>query len=153
MPGPGSRSSIWAPQRIQRIWMPASFIERNLTAKPAPADKQRPVELRSSRDSRGRPRRRPIVGRYRASRAPIVRPTSGARHGHPLLIDRSLFAALRAADPATGAKPIVRAHASAAGDLAIDDEGAFIDIDTEEEYRTRVSGPSGGDAAPRRLPE
>jgi molybdenum cofactor cytidylyltransferase len=80
---------------------------------------------------------RAVVECYHRTHAPIVRPTSGTRHGHPLLIDRSLFAELRAADPSTGAKPIVRAHASAAGDLAIDDEGAFTDIDTNEEY-TRV---------------
>ena len=80
-----------------------------------------------------------VIEGYRRTRAPIVRPTSGDRHGHPLLIDRSLFAALRAADPATGAKPIVRAHASAAGDIAIDDEGAFTDIDTEEDYRRTIS--------------
>jgi CTP:molybdopterin cytidylyltransferase MocA len=78
------------------------------------------------------------------SRAPVVRPTSGGRHGHPLLIDRSLFAALRSADPAAGAKPIVRAHASAAGDLEIADEGAFTDIDTEEDYRRWVIGRYGG---------
>ncbi|MBZ5557973.1 MAG: nucleotidyltransferase family protein [Acidobacteriia bacterium] len=77
---------------------------------------------------------RAVVDCYRRTHAAVVRPTSGARHGHPLLIDRSLFAELRAADPATGAKPIVRAHASAAGDLHIGDEGAFADIDTEEEY-------------------
>ena len=77
---------------------------------------------------------RTVVEAYTTTRAPIVRPTSGDRHGHPLLIDRALFAELRAADPSAGAKPIVRAHASAAGDIAIDDEGAFTDIDTEEEY-------------------
>jgi len=77
---------------------------------------------------------RAVVECYRRTHAPIVRPTSGARHGHPLLIDRSLFPELRAADPAAGAKPIVRAHASAAGDLPIADEGAFTDIDTHEEY-------------------
>ena len=82
---------------------------------------------------------RAVVERYRATRAPIVRPTSGARHGHPLLIDRSLFDALRAADPSTGAKPIVRAHATADGDIAVDDEGAFTDIDTEEDYRRTIS--------------
>src|SRR5205823_14797612 len=93
---------------------------------------------------------RAVVERYRSARAPIVRPTSGARHGHPLLIDRSLFAALRSADPAGGAKPIVRVHATTAGDLEIADEGAFTDIDTEEDYRQWVSGRSGGAAAGRR---
>src|SRR6202008_4925097 len=48
---------------------------------------------------------RAVVARYRETHAPIVRPTSGDRHGHPLLIDRSLFAELRAADPESGAKP------------------------------------------------
>ena len=90
---------------------------------------------------------RAVIDSYRRTRAPIVRPTSGDRHGHPLLIDRSIFGALRAADPSTGAKPIVRAHATAAGDIVIDDEGAFTDIDTEEDYRRTISTPgrSGGD--------
>jgi molybdenum cofactor cytidylyltransferase len=90
---------------------------------------------------------RAVIDSYRRTRAPIVRPTSGDRHGHPLLIDRSIFGALRGADPSTGAKPIVRAHATAAGDIAIDDEGAFADIDTEEDYRRTISNPSrfGGD--------
>jgi molybdenum cofactor cytidylyltransferase len=77
---------------------------------------------------------RAVVDSYRRTRAPVVRPTAGDRHGHPMLIDRSLFALLRSADMATGAKPIVRAHASPEGDIAIDDEGAFSDIDTEEDY-------------------
>ncbi len=81
---------------------------------------------------------RAVLDRYRQTHARIVRPTSGARHGHPMLIDRSLFAELRAADPATGAKPVVRAHASAAGDMETADEGAFNDIDTLEEYEQFV---------------
>jgi molybdenum cofactor cytidylyltransferase len=87
---------------------------------------------------------RAVIESYRRTRAPIVRPTSGDRHGHPLLIDRSVFGALRAGDPSAGAKPIVRAHASAAGDLAIDDEGAFIDVDTEEDYRKTISARTSG---------
>jgi molybdenum cofactor cytidylyltransferase len=89
---------------------------------------------------------RAVIDRYRRTHAPIVRPTSGDRHGHPLLIDRSLFDALRAADPSAGAKPIVRAHASTAGDIAIDDEGAFLDVDTEEEYRKTIASRFGGAA-------
>jgi molybdenum cofactor cytidylyltransferase len=77
---------------------------------------------------------RAVLARYRDTRAPIVRPVRGDQHGHPVLIDRSLFDAIRNADPAAGAKPIVRAHASPAGDVPVDDPGAFEDIDTPEEY-------------------
>ena len=92
---------------------------------------------------------RAVVARYRETRAPIVRPTSGTRHGHPLLIDRSIFGALRAADPATGAKPVVRAHASVAGDLEVADEGAFMDVDTEEEYRRLITSRPRAAEGPR----
>ena len=88
---------------------------------------------------------RAVIECYRRTHAPVVRPTSGTRHGHPLLIDRSLFDALRAADPSTGAKPLVRAHASPAGDLEVDDEGAFTDIDTEEDYLKSITYRPSGD--------
>lgn len=89
---------------------------------------------------------RAVINCYRRTHAPVVRPTSGTRHGHPLLIDRSLFAELRTAEPESGAKPVVRAHASALGDIPIADEGAFTDIDNEEDYRKWVSAGnrSGG---------
>jgi molybdenum cofactor cytidylyltransferase len=77
---------------------------------------------------------RAVLLRYRARRPPIVRPVCGALHGHPVLIDRALFDALRAADPALGIKPIVRAHVSEEGDVPVDDEGAFLDIDTPDDY-------------------
>ena len=41
---------------------------------------------------------------------------------------------LRAADRSAGAKPVVRAHASARGDVEVADEGAFVDVDTPEDY-------------------
>jgi molybdenum cofactor cytidylyltransferase len=87
---------------------------------------------------------RAVIERYRMTRAPIVRPVQRDRHGHPLVIDRSLFDALRAADARAGAKPIVRAHASAAGDVGVDDEGAFADFDTMEDYERLIS--RSGDA-------
>jgi molybdenum cofactor cytidylyltransferase len=97
---------------------------------------------------------RAVLACYRRTHAPVVRPTSGSRHGHPLLVDRSLFAELRAADPAEGAKPVIRAHATAAGDIAIADEGAFRDIDTEEDYLRLISDrSSGGAARPRQSRE
>ena len=90
---------------------------------------------------------RAVVNRYLTSGAPIVRPVNGERHGHPLLIDRSLFSALRGADPLAGAKPLVRAYASAAGDVAVVDEGAFTDIDTVEEYERLISADAAAGRA------
>ena len=82
---------------------------------------------------------RAVVDTYQRTHARIVRPTRGEQHGHPLLVDRSLFELLRHADPAGGAKPIVRQHATPDGDVQIDDEGAFADIDTVEEYERALS--------------
>ena len=91
---------------------------------------------------------RAVLQRYRETAAPIVRPVHGDRHGHPLLIDRRLFDALRAGDDERGAKPIVRAHVSAAGDVEVNDEGAFVDVDTEEEYRRLINpGPAAANPA------
>lgn len=88
---------------------------------------------------------RAVVDRYKATHAPIVRPVRGDEHGHPVLIDRSLFSLLRSADPGIGAKPIIRAHVTPAGDVSItDDDGAFLDIDTPETYERVVRGRSVG---------
>lgn len=91
---------------------------------------------------------RAVLDRYETTHAPVVRPVSGDRHGHPILIDRSLFEALRRASDADGAKPIVRAHASAAGDVTVTDEGAFCDIDTADEYDRIIRARAVGDLPP-----
>ena len=77
---------------------------------------------------------RAVVDRYRATRARIVRPVAGGRHGHPVIVDRALFDRFRAADPALGAKIVVRQHASAEGEVEVADPGAFQDVDTPDEY-------------------
>jgi molybdenum cofactor cytidylyltransferase len=76
-----------------------------------------------------------VLETWRACRAPIVRPARGDVHGHPVIFDRSLFEELRAADPQIGAKAVVRAHASAIVNVPVDDAGAFLDIDTPDEYQ------------------
>jgi len=77
---------------------------------------------------------RRVIDRYRETNAPVVRPVRGHEHGHPVLIDRRLFDDLRQADPSEGAKPVVRAYASEAGNVPIVDEGAFFDVDTPADY-------------------
>lgn len=85
---------------------------------------------------------RAVLARYAETRAPLVRAVNGDRHGHPVLIARALFAELARADETLGIKPVVRRHASAAGDVHVDDEGAFLDIDTPETYRRVIDGLS-----------
>jgi molybdenum cofactor cytidylyltransferase len=71
--------------------------------------------------------------------APLVRPRRGARYGHPVIFNRSIFGELRRADPSTGAKPVVHAHAAEEVNVDVDDEGAFIDIDTPADYERLIA--------------
>ncbi len=80
-----------------------------------------------------------LLAEARRTRAPVVRPVRQGRHGHPVVFDRRVFDELRRADPARGARAVVRAHAGAVVDVMVDDEGPFHDIDTPEDYR-RVTG-------------
>ncbi|MEQ1910128.1 MAG: nucleotidyltransferase family protein [Vicinamibacterales bacterium] len=77
---------------------------------------------------------RALVDRFASTGAPVVRAVRGSEHGHPVLIGRALFDAIRQADPTIGAKPIIRRNASAIGDVAVADAGAFVDIDTPDDY-------------------
>lgn len=86
---------------------------------------------------------RALLDAYANTRAPVVRPVQAdpavgeahRRHGHPVILDRALFDPLRAADPAEGAKPVIRACDSRAVTVPVDDPGAFADIDTPEAYQ------------------
>lgn len=77
---------------------------------------------------------RTLLQEYRAGSALIVRPTRNGRHGHPVIFDRALFDELRKANPAEGAKEVVRAYSAEQLNVEIEDEGAFTDIDTPADY-------------------
>lgn len=80
-----------------------------------------------------------LVHAWRSSRAAIVRPSRGDEHGHPVIFDRAVFEELRHADPSVGAKAVVRARQADILNVPVDDRGAFIDVDTPEEYRAAVT--------------
>ena len=84
---------------------------------------------------------RAVLDGYRRSGAPLVRPEREGRHGHPVVFDRSLFDDLRRADPHRGAKPVVRAHAAEGLEIPVDDDGAFEDVDTPEDYERAFGRP------------
>jgi molybdenum cofactor cytidylyltransferase len=75
-----------------------------------------------------------VIETWRRTRAPIVRPAIGDRHGHPVIFDRALFRALREAPLEGGAKTVVRAHEPQLVNVLVDDEGCLVDVDTREDY-------------------
>ncbi len=95
---------------------------------------------------------RALLATYSRTRAPIVRPLRPADsvHGHPVIFDRSVFDDLRGADPTAGAKPIVHARAAEIEDVAVDDRGAFLDIDTPADYSRVFGRPLPADILPTR---
>ena len=75
-----------------------------------------------------------VADAWQRTRAPIVRPAIGTRHGHPVIFDRALFAELRAAPLDGGAKTVVRAHERDIVNVTVDDEGCLVDVDTPADY-------------------
>lgn len=73
-----------------------------------------------------------LLARLAGSSAAILRATYRGRHGHPVVFRRSVFDALRRADPAAGAKAVLRAYP--VEDVAVEDPGVVDDIDTPEDY-------------------
>lgn len=80
-----------------------------------------------------------VIETWRATRAPIVRPAIGPRHGHPVLFDRVVIEELRRAPLEEGAKSVVRRHAQEIVNVPVVDEGAVVDIDTPADYE-RMTG-------------
>jgi molybdenum cofactor cytidylyltransferase len=75
-----------------------------------------------------------VIDAWRRTRAPIVRPAIGDRHGHPVIFDRSVLDELRRAPIDAGAKTVVRAHEAQILNVPVDDEGCLTDVDTPSDY-------------------
>jgi len=76
---------------------------------------------------------RTLIARAGSSASPILRAVHGGRHGHPVIFKREVFAALRGADPALGAKAVMREIG--VEDIDVDDPGILQDFDTPDDYR------------------
>jgi molybdenum cofactor cytidylyltransferase len=77
---------------------------------------------------------RAVVDGWRKTRAAIVRPIVDGRRGHPVIFDRRLFDELRSAPLDSGARAVVRAHWNESIDVAVNDPGCLVDVDTPADY-------------------
>lgn len=81
---------------------------------------------------------RRLLDAFAEGDADLVRPVFEGRAGHPYVVARALFGALRAGDPAVGPRPIYAACRRL--DVAVDDRGVRDDLDTPEAIAS-VTGP------------
>jgi molybdenum cofactor cytidylyltransferase len=82
-----------------------------------------------------------VVDRWMESRAPIVRPLLGDRHGHPVVFDRATFADLHRAPLERGAKAVLEKWAPHVLNVPVDDAGVLADIDTPEDLCAAQAPP------------
>ena len=75
-----------------------------------------------------------LIRVFNTTGAPIVRPRYQGRNGHPVVFSRAVFDDLRRADPAFGAKAVLRSHEDAIVNVDVDDVGVVGDVDTPEDY-------------------
>lgn len=75
-----------------------------------------------------------LIATFSATRAPIVRAVHAHAHGHPVIFARTLFDELRRADPAQGAKAVLRAHEDRVVNVEVNDPGVLADVDFPEDY-------------------
>jgi CTP:molybdopterin cytidylyltransferase MocA len=80
---------------------------------------------------------RTLCARATVSRASVIRAVHQGRHGHPVVFKRELFDALRRADPAVGAKEVVRA--AAIENVEVDDPAVVEDVDTPDDYARLIA--------------
>ena len=99
----------------------------------------RPATRSRARDAR---RRSAGAARHRGRGGPRVAIEPRADHQArrrrsprpPRDLRSSVFDELRAADPRVGAKAVFAAHRARILDVPVEDEGAFLDLDTPEDY-------------------
>jgi molybdenum cofactor cytidylyltransferase len=75
-----------------------------------------------------------LLSAFSSTGASVVRATHQGRHGHPVIFGRPVFDDLRRADPAIGAKAVLRAGGGGVVDIEVDDPGVLFDVDLPEDY-------------------
>jgi molybdenum cofactor cytidylyltransferase len=79
-----------------------------------------------------------LIAQFQKGDATVVRPVHGGTPGHPTLFARALYGELARVDLPEGARTVIATQESHVRDVAVDDAGVTIDIDTPEDYAHHV---------------
>jgi molybdenum cofactor cytidylyltransferase len=74
-----------------------------------------------------------LIGAFAPDRGGLISvPVSGGRRGNPVLWSRRFFSELMTLDGDIGARHLIERHADAVVEVAVEGNGAFLDIDTPQ---------------------
>jgi len=76
-----------------------------------------------------------MIETYKRTGGPVVIPSYRGKRGNPVLFDRSLFPEIRRIRGDRGAKSVVNRHRDILQEVAVDDRGILVDIDTPSDYQ------------------
>ncbi len=76
-----------------------------------------------------------LLAAFRARLKPVVRATYHDRPGHPTLFSRATFGELASGRLDRGAESVVAAHVADLEDVAVEDPGVTLDIDSPDELQ------------------
>jgi molybdenum cofactor cytidylyltransferase len=95
---------------------------------------------------------RRLIATWRATGAPLVRPSYAQQPGNPVLFDAGVFAELAASSGDQGGREVLRRHAREVCLVPVDSPGVVQDVDTWEAYRALLAGdaPDPSVSGPRR---
>lgn len=85
---------------------------------------------------------------FREAGAGLVHPTYEGRRGHPPLISGRHISAILGSDGAGGLRAVLRALDGDAVEVAVDDPGVRLDLDTPEDYRRMLALFPGSGGCP-----
>lgn len=75
-----------------------------------------------------------MLEQFAAGSLPVVLPTHLGKRGHPVIFSSKLFPELLSAPHDTGARFVVHNHGAEILEVAVDDPGILMNIDTPEAY-------------------
>ena len=75
-----------------------------------------------------------LLARMAATGAPLAVPVHQGRRGHPLALAPALIPEIFTLDPAVGLKQLRDRHAAELLEVAVDDPGVVMDVDTPADY-------------------
>lgn len=91
-----------------------------------------------------------LLEAFRTGDAEICRPSFRGRYGHPPLISAALIPAIRDFDGTGGLRALLACHGDRTAEVAVDDPGILLDLDTREDYEAALKAVTGEALRPPR---